>query len=372
MNKIKVAWDNSLARKNRTGTGIYAACLLGQLVSRADVTIEVFDGWPNSSGPRAVVSRAFHTAGNLVWTHVHLPLLLRKRNFDLLHSPAFTTPIVSPCPTVITVHDLIYLLYPMFFPRWWVTYLKSLMPVTTRAAAAIICPSAHSKSDIVNTYKLPSCKVHVVPQGVNHKAYHRGAALDRGWAREIGIREGYLLHVSDLSHRKNIPTLLRAVAHLRSKGKLGERQLVLAGAESPGMMGIDEIRKTIQQLDLSASVLLTGHVSDKRLPGLYAHASLFVMPSLYEGFGIPVLESMSAGTPVVASNISSLPEVAGDAAVLVAPLDSDALSNAIEDVLESKVLQSELRAKGLARASQFSWERTAGETLGVYQSVIGS
>jgi glycosyltransferase involved in cell wall biosynthesis len=176
--------------------------------------------------------------------------------------------------------------------------------------------------------------------------------------------------VGELSHRKNIPALLRAVAHLRSSGKWGTRQLVLAGTEAPGMLGADEIHTTIRQLKLSANVVLAGRVPDEHLPGLYAQASLLVMPSLYEGFGFPVLEAMAAGTPVVASNTSSLPEVAGTSAILVAPDDTLALAEAISSVLERPQCAAELKAKGLAWAQQFNWQRTAAETLEVYRRIV--
>jgi glycosyltransferase involved in cell wall biosynthesis len=271
---------------------------------------------------------------------------------------------------VITMHDITYLLYPAHFARWWIRYMESVAPVTVRSAAAIICGSENSKRDLVEAYKISSAKVHVVPYGVDHQRFRPGAALDPEWARQAGIREGYVLHVGELSHRKNIPALLRAVAHLRSAGKWGTRQLVLAGAEAPGMLGADEIHTTIRQLELSADVVLAGRVPDEHLPGLYAQASLLVMPSLYEGFGFPVLEAMAAGTPVVASNTSSLPEVAGTAAILVAPDDTMALAEAISSVLEWPQCAAELKAKGLAWAKQFNWQRTAQETIEVYRGIV--
>ena len=218
--------------------------------------------------------------------------------------------------------------------------MKFVMPPAVKSAAAVICGSEHSKRDILKAYGIECGKVHVVAYGVEHRRFHRGALLNRQWAQTIGIRnDGYVLHVGAFSHRKNIPTLLRAISNLRSKGKW-DRQLVLAG-----------------------------HVPDEYIAGLYAHASLLVMPSLYEGFGFPVLESMAVGTPVVASDNSSLPEVAGDAAILVSPLDENALANAIADVIENRAIARELRAKGLTRARQFSWQRAAEETLAVYRSV---
>jgi glycosyltransferase involved in cell wall biosynthesis len=170
-------------------------------------------------------------------------------------------------------------------------------------------------------------------------------------------------------HRKNIPFLLRVIAHLREKGKR-KIQLVLAGLEFERVTGASEIHQTIRDLALHDNVVITGYVPDRHMAGLYAQAKLLVMPSLYEGFGFPIVESMAAGTPVVASDTSSLPEVAGDAAILVSPTDEDALAEAIETVLVKPKVATELRTKGLARARQFNWQRTATETINVYRSVV--
>ncbi len=369
MTILKVAWDNSLARRDKAGTGVYAARLLEQFVSRKDLRMEVLDGWRRNLSPRGRIGRKLGTIGNLFWIQAHLPRLLRKMNVDLLHSPAFIAPTKTPCPVVVTIHDITYLLFPSHFARWWVTYIKTVIPRAMRSASAIICGSDNSKRDIIKTYDLPSHKVHVVPYGVDHERFHPGVVLDSAWARSLAIREGYLLHVGTFSHRKNIPTLLKAIAHLRAKGKWGNRQLVLAGSQSRGIKGGAEIFKAIQELELGDSVVLAGHVPDEHVPGLYSHASILVMPSLYEGFGFPVLESMAAGTPVLASNTSSLPEVAADAAILFPPLDEYSLAGCIADVLDNPRLAEDLKRRGLKRAREFSWQRTAQETLAIYRAV---
>jgi glycosyltransferase involved in cell wall biosynthesis len=343
--------------------------LLEHLVQRTDLQIGVFKGWPNSERPDGRVMRALHLAGKMAWTQILLPL--RLNSFDVLHSPAFIAPIASPCPKVITIHDVTYLLYPSYFNSPWLWYMKSVMPATVKSAAAIICGSEHSRQDIARAYSLAPERIHAIPYGVDHQRFSPAAPLDQQWARAIGIRGDYVLHVGEISHRKNIPTLLRAIAQLRSRGKWNEMQLVLAGPDNAGMPGADEVRKTIKELDLASSVVLAGHVPDDHLSGLYSQARLLVMPSFYEGFGFPVLESMAAGTPVVASNTSSLPEVAGEAAILVSPSDELGLAGAIADVLGSPVAAADLRARGLVRAQKFSWQRTAAATMTVYRAVAG-
>ena len=370
MKPIKLAWDDCFARRNATGSGVYAARLLEHLVRDPALDVSVFKGWPDSGRGGSSIRRVLKIAGNMAWTHLDLPLRLLMRGFDVLHSPAFIAPVKAGCPVVITVHDITYLLYPSHFAPWWVHYMKSVMPATIRSAAAIICGSDHSKRDLLSAYKLLPEKVHVVPYGVDHQSFRPGAPLDREWASQAGIGEKYVLHVGGFYERKNIPALLRAVAHLRCAGKWGNRQLILAGAEARGIMGGNEIHQAITDLDLSAYVLLPGRVPDEYLPGLYAQAAVVVMPSLYEGFGFPILEGMAAGTPVVASNTSSLPEVAGDAAILIPPTDTRALADAIGQVLANPSLAAELRAKGLERARRFTWERTASETMDVYRTVL--
>jgi glycosyltransferase involved in cell wall biosynthesis len=369
MKRIRLAWDNCFARRNLTGSGVYAARLLENLKRNPELDLTVFNGWPDATRGGGLFRRVLKIGGNLAWTHFDLPFRLGK-GFDVLHSPAFVAPVKAPCPRVITVHDITYLLYPTHFAGWWVRYMKTVMPLAVRSAAAILCGSEHSKSDLIAAYKLPPAKVHVIPYGVDHECFHPGAIMDAEWARRAGIRAGYVLHVGGFYERKNVPTLLHAVAHLRAQGKWGNRQLVLAGAEAPGIAGAAEIHRTVDELELSADVVMPGRVPDHQLPGLYSQATLVAMPSLYEGFGFPILEGMAAGAPVVASNTSSLPEIAGDAGILVPPKDVEALAEAIGQVLENTTLRAELRSRGLKRAQQFNWHSTAAETLEVYRGIV--
>jgi glycosyltransferase involved in cell wall biosynthesis len=371
MTTLRVAWDNRLASQDKAGTGVYAARLLEQLGKRPDLRIDVMGGYRGfPRGSR--VTAALQAAGNLLWTHACLPALLWKNDADLLHAPAFVAPMVSPCPAIITIHDVSYLLYASHFARWWVEYMSLVMPPAVRSAAAIICGSETSKRDIVKAYDIGREKVHVVPYGVDHERFQPGAALNRPWAKQIGLREGYILHVGTFSHRKNIPVLLHAVAHLRERGKWGDRQVVLAGSQTTGLKGGQEVLDAIRELDLSRYVVLTGYMPDEYIPGLYARASMLVLPSLYEGFGFPVLEAMAAGTPVVCSNTSSLPEVGGDAALFFPPHDPDALASAMESLMQNPSLAEEIRRRGLEWVRQFTWQRTAERTVEIYREVATS
>jgi len=260
-------------------------------------------------------------------------------------------------------------LYPHHFGRAWRAYLASHLPSTLRSASAIICVSESTRRDLLNHYEITGRKIHVVYNGLDHSRFHPGAKLDRQWARSIGIRIPYLLHVGAFLERKNIPVLLRAIGQLRSAGKFNDLQLVLAGKEAPGLLGAQAIDETLHELQLQGTVVKAGHVPDDKLAGLYAGARMLAMPSSYEGFGFPVLEAMAVGTPVITSNVSSLPEIAADAAMLIPPEDDQALANAIDILLGDRDLQERSRTKGLLQAQKFSWKRAAEETIAVYRAV---
>jgi glycosyltransferase involved in cell wall biosynthesis len=375
---LRVAWDNSLAKRNPTGTGVYATQLIRELTAKPDVALQVFEGWdpakrkPGEYGSQGMLARGARALSGLAWSHGYFPHLLRKGKFDLLHSPAFVVPFGCPCPSVATIFDISFLIFPEHFERRWRTYMNYVMPAVLRSVSAVICISENARQDLLKFCKVSPDKVHVVYCGIDHARFHPDAPLDPQWAQSVGLHKDYVLHVGLLSQRKNIPMLLRAVASLRSRGKFENHQLVLAGPELSVLAGGPEIHESIRSLGLSDTVVLTGYLPDGRLPGLYAQAKLLAMPSIYEGFGLPVLESMASGVPVVASNSSSLPEIAGDAAMLVSPQDESAWAEAIQEIIENSSAAAELRRKGLVRAQQFSWQRAGEETLAVYRTVVGS
>ncbi|MGH9512033.1 MAG: glycosyltransferase family 4 protein [Terriglobales bacterium] len=366
---LRVAFDNSLTRRNLAGTGTYTSHLIRELRTAADLKVEVFDGPDLGRDGNGTMHRVLRRMANVYWSRSTLPQLLREGRFDVLHGPAFVIPRNCPCPSVVTIYDLSFLLFPSHFRGRWGAYVASHMLSILRLASAVICLSNQTKQDLMKFYKVSPEKVRVVYCGVDHSRFHQKARFDPEWASKVGMRDGYVLHVGSLAARKNIPTMLRAVAHLRSKGKWGNRQVVLSGSESRGLPGAAEVYETIEQFDLTEIVLLPGHVPDDQVPGLYAQAGVLVMPTLYEGFGLPVLEAMASGTPVVASNNSSIPEVAGDAALLVPTSDHLAMADAIERILENPQIAAQLRAAGLVQAQKFSWQRMAAETIAIYRSV---
>jgi glycosyltransferase involved in cell wall biosynthesis len=374
---LKVAWDNSLARRNPTGSGVYSAQMIEHLGRQPDIALQVFNGWdpanrkPGEFGNQSVLARGARAVRGLTWSHGYFPLQLRRGNFDLLHTPSFVVPFACPCPTVATIFDVSFLIYPEHFEKRWRNYMKYVMPSVVRSVSAIICISECARQDLLKFYDVAPEKVRVVYCGIDHERFKPNEPLNKEWAQKIGLTKDYLLHVGLLSERKNIPTLLRAVAALRARGGFENMQLVLAGPELSVLTGAPEIHNSIQSLGLSDVVVVTGFVPQECMAGLYAQARLLAMPSIYEGFGLPVAESMASGVPVVASNTSSLPEIAAGAAILVPPHDEQAWAEAVGQVLENPATADAMRRKGLERAAQFSWERSAEETVAVYRTITG-
>jgi len=286
-------------------------------------------------------------------------------HFDLFHGPDTLAPSL-PQRKIITIHDLSPLVYPQHHTLLHRSYVRWSLPRLVKRASAVIAVSNATKHDLVERLGLAPGKIHVVPNGVDHKHFHPLNKEEAGAVAEsLGVTPPYILSLGTLEPRKNLSALFEAYARLG----LGAPQMVLAGAKG---WGRDSVFDLARRLDIAGRVRFTGHVPDRALPALYAGAELFVYPSLYEGFGLPVLEALACGVPTIAGRTSSLPEVAGDAALLVDPPDAERLAQAIKGLLENPELRSDLRVRSLRRAARFSWERTAGETMAVYQSVLSN
>jgi glycosyltransferase involved in cell wall biosynthesis len=295
-----------------------------------------------------------------------MPYLSWKDGHDLLHVN-YIAPPVSPCPTVVTIHDISYEFFPEFFSARDRMLLSTLVPFSARGASKIITASQSTKRDIVERYGVDPERVVVTPYAADSQFRPLPDQGDLRAVREVyGLGEEFILTVGNLQPRKNLPRLIEAFAQLIERRAI-RHQLVIAGQ---AFWRGSEVSRQVEERHLHEHVVFTGYVPQEHLVLLYNAAALFVYPSLYEGFGLPPLEAMACGTPVITSNRSSLPEVVGEAALLVEPHRTEDLAQAILDVLSSDTLQSELRAKGLERASSFSWETTAKRTLAVYEEVL--
>lgn len=315
--------------------------------------------WGAARAPGLLTVGQIEIAWN-VWRH----------DLALVHDPTGMVPLLAtPVRRVATIHDAIPYIYPetstmlvrMIYHFW--------LPLAVQRLHGIITDSHQSKADIVRHLRLKPERVTVVPLGVDRRYRPLSVVESRAVLERKGINFPYILYVSAVEprkKRKNLPRLLEAFAQLL---RWSERwRLVIVGAYKKNYRPVFE---TVERLGLEPHVYFTGFVAEADLPVLYAGADLFVLPSLYEGFGLPVLEAMACGTPVVTSNTSSLAEVAGDAAILIDPYRVEAIAGAMRRVLSDPDLAAELHLKGLARAQEFSWERTARETVAVYERVLG-
>jgi len=284
---------------------------------------------------------------------------------DLFHATEHLLPRFSKVRTVFTLHDLIFLFHPETHKpmnRWFLTLM---MPRFLRAADAVIAVSECTKRDAIRFYGIPEEKITVIYEGVNPRFRPASPEAIRAVREKYGLPERFILYVGTIEPRKNLTTLLEAFHYL-----LGGHDLRLVIVGKKGWL-YEGFFRCLRDLGLEDRLIFTGYVPDEDLPAIYSAADLFVFPSLYEGFGLPVLEAMACGTPVVCSNTSSLPEVAGDAALLVDPTDVRALARVMERVLTDETLRASLRVKGIERARRFSWEDAAQKTLEVYQRVAG-
>ena len=281
---------------------------------------------------------------------------------DVYHATEHLLPWMAR-PSVMTVHDLIFERYPQHHTRANRAFLRVAMPLFVRRADAIIAVSQHTRRDLLEVYATPPQKVYVVEEGIDERFRPAGEADIRRVKERYSIRRPYLLMVGTLEPRKNHALAFRALAQLKAEG--WPHCLVAVGG---GGWLFDAVQRQVESLQLSDDVIFAGHVADADLPALYSGADCFLMPSLYEGFGIPVLEAMACGAPVVCSKVSSLPEVAGEAARFIEPLTAEGLADAVRQVLSNPKMADKMLSDGMRQAGRYRWQRAADETVQVYRA----
>lgn len=300
----------------------------------------------------------------ILWEQTRLAGETRK--LDLLHGCAFAAPLVTGCPTVVTVHDLSFLRHPDAFRLPNRLYLRLLTVLSTRRAARVIAVSESTRRDVIALCGVAGDRVIAVPNGVSERFCPADAAAVAEFRRRRGLPERYILFLGTLEPRKNVVRLLDAYAAWR---RASREPVILVIAGGKGWF-YQTIFAQVARLGLEEAVLFPGFVPSDELPWWYRAAELFVYPSLFEGFGLPVLEALACGTPTITSRASSLPEVAGDAALLVDPEDTGELTDAIARLSSDPLLADELRSAGPRQAGRFTWSRTAAATAGVYRDVL--
>ena len=364
---MRIGIDARLVYYRQAGISQYTLRLLEQLA-----TIDPDDEFTvlQSRKDRSTLVHQPNFRPHPLWTPPHhrleqwvLPLEIAPLDLHVLHSPDFIPPFRRNCRSVITIHDLNFLLYPHFLTPESARYYGQIDQAVLKCDH-IIAVSESTKRDIVRLTGAPEHKITVVYEAA-HPMYRplEDDRLCQDVRNRFGLPDDFILFVSTIEPRKNVPTLLAAYKQLLDNYR-SPVNLALGGER--GWLS-DEVFALVDKLGLQERVRFLGHVSPEDLLGLYNAARVLVHPAFYEGFGLTPLEAMACGTPVIVSNTSSLPEVVGDAALLVEPTDVDGLAVAIWRVLSDAALRKQMMQKGLQRARSFSWEKTAQETLEIYR-----
>ena len=351
------------------GIGTYIRNLLRHLARLDRETEFVLLSRAGDAGALASLGENFRpiveTAANYsVVEQVTVPMALWRERVDLFHAPHYVLPPLVTCRSVVTIHDCIHLMFPQYLPnRFALAYARASIGAAARRATRILTVSESSKRDILRFVDVDDGKIDVI-----YNAYDERFAIEPNQEEMVRVRERYQLHdefilyAGNVKPHKNLERLIQAFHLVRRRG-LDRLKLVLIGDE---ISKYAALRRAVHQHQLHKYVRFLGYLPEETLAVMYRLAGVFVFPSLYEGFGLPPLEAMASGTPVVTSNVSSLPEVTGDAALLVDPLDPAAIADAVCSVLTDETLRRSLREKGLARALQFSWEQSIRRVHDIY------
>jgi len=300
----------------------------------------------------------------ILWAHLYLPNRIRAHRIDLFHEPSFVAPVFKRCPMVTTVYDIAHLYFPFCYTRRTRAYLNRLLPRSIRQSDLLIAISESTKNDIIDHFGIPPEKVHVVHGGVDpvYRTIEDEERLEEV-RKAYRIKGDFILTVGGITPRKNLIRLIRAFKMLRDDRKI-DCQLVIVGKKGWLYEGVF---KEAAASGLEDSIIFCDYIPKDHLLYLYNAAAVFAYPSLYEGFGLPILEAMACGCPVVASNRSSMPEVCGKAALLIDPEDVEGLSEALFKAVTDSPLREDLIKEGYKQVEKFSWERAADKTLAVYK-----
>jgi glycosyltransferase involved in cell wall biosynthesis len=315
---------------------------------------------------RAVPERA---APYSVREQLSVPIDLRRERVDLFHAPHYVLPPLTRCRSVVTIHDCIHLRFPQYLPnRMAYAYARGSLWVATHRSDRVLTVSEASKRDILRYFRIPDRKIDVIYNAIDERFGQAPPPEEIERVRERYQLDGpFILYAGNIKPHKNLERLIEAFNSLRGDGQFEHVRLLIIGDE---ISKYATLRRAVHRHKLHKFVRFFGFVPDETLACLYRLASLFVFPSLYEGFGLPPLEAMASGTPVVTSNVSSLPEVVGDAALLIDPYEPEALADAMRSVLSDPALRESLRERGLARAREFSWDRSIRRVREIYDEVM--
>ena len=383
----RIGFDITAALAQGGGIGRYTRELVRAVVAADTInSYRLFSAKPPAKPPVPdsipVADNAIHRPAPVAehwlyrfWYRMRLPIPVQvvTGTIDLFHSPDFVLPPVSGgIPTLLTVHDLSFVHYPDTFPSSLVEYLNRVVPWSVKRATHVLADSAATRDDLQRVWNVPAEKITVLTSGVSNR-FQPVANLEsqRSVRQKYGLGEQpYFLSVGTVQPRKNYQMLVRAFKQVAVRLP---HQLIIAGGK--GWLA-DGLLQEIERQGLNERVQLIGFVDDDDLPALYSASTALVFPSLYEGFGLPLLEAMACGTPVLSSDASCLPEIInapeGDAGILIDPTDEAGWAEAMITVAENRALRADLVARGIARAGQFSWDATANHLLAIYDQLLNS
>jgi glycosyltransferase involved in cell wall biosynthesis len=355
------------------GIGTYIRNLLRQLARLDHETEFVLLCRPEDRQGLAALGENFRaigeTAGHYsIAEQLKIPIALKREGVGLFHAPHYVLPPLVPCRSVVTIHDCIHLMFPQYLPnRLALGYARTSISLAARRATRVLTVSQSSKRDILRFVDTEPDKIDVIYNAYDERFGVEPEEQDVVRVRErFQLNDEFVLYAGNVKPHKNLERLIEAFHIVRQRG-LDHLKLVLIGDD---ISRYAALRRAVHRHQLHKYVRFFGYVPEETLAVMYRLAGVFVFPSLYEGFGLPPLEAMASGTPVVTSNVSSLPEVAGDAALLVDPYHPEAIAEGIYRVLSDEPLRRSLRAKGLERARQFSWEQSVGRVRAIYGEVL--
>jgi len=376
---VRIAVNGLFWSQPRTGSGQYLRHLLRALTEfeaqhQYRLVLAAHNSQFATRNSHTLRTPFDHVSEN--WTklwfeQVSFPRACRRLGADLAHVPYFGSPLAPSVPTVVTVHDLIPMLLPAYRGSFLVRAYTRLVATAAQRAAAIITDSECSKRDSVRVLGIPAARVHAIPLAAEPRFRPvEDTSIREAVRRRYNLPDEFILYLGGFDQRKNIATLIQAFAQFATRNSQFTTRLVLAG-ELPrhDTTFTPDPRRLAHAAGMADRVVCIGDVSEEDKPALYSLATLFVYPSLYEGFGLPVLEAMACGTPVVTSKAASLPEIVGDAGLMVAPTDGEALAEAMAQLWRDADLRRDLARRGLERARGFTWQKTAQATLAVYEKI---
>lgn len=372
---IKVGIDVRCLVQPLTGIGRYTLEMCRALSERDDLSLYFYSPSPIhhkilDQCPGAAVDvplKKINLTNKIyrqLWSEIYLPLRIKRDKVDVFWGPAHHLPFFLPTriPSVVTIHDLVWK-YAGETMRPLSRFFETIrMPHSVRKANRVVADSYSTQQEVLEEFGIHEDKVSVIHLGKPQR--QNVPPLD--CLISLGLTRSYFLFVGTIEPRKNLTRLLKAYVLLSEETKQ-KSQLVIVGGSGWGHVNLLE---TINELNLTQHVLVLGYVDDAVLPALYAHAQFLAMPSLYEGFGLPLVEAMVYGTPVLTSNTSSMPEVAGEAGVLVDPLDIESIGEGLRHLIENATLRTDLAEKALKNGERFSWERAADQLVSVFERVI--